>query len=68
MKTEALSDRELQRIHGELARAVAEGDPLTEGVRKYGIRDLSSLGRWIKKIEAELESRGIDYRPVPLGR
>lgn len=62
-----LPDADLISLHREGRRTLEHGDPLSEGVRVYGIRDPGALREWMKEVERELDARGLDYRPLPPG-
>lgn len=59
-----LPDEDLTSLHREGRRTLERGDPLTEGVRTYGIRDPGSLREWMKEVERELDERGVEYQSV----
>jgi len=65
MKLEELGDAELHRIHGVVVNALESGEPLSDDVRKFGIRDFTSLSLWTNRLEREMDKRGMDYRPAP---
>ena len=56
-----LSNVDLKEIHRAASDACAAGEPLGAGVRRFGIRDLGTLKRWLHHLEAEMDRRKLSY-------
>jgi hypothetical protein len=56
-----ISNPDLKRTYQECCEALAAGDPTTAVVRRYGIRDLGTLRRWLHRLEVEMDRRKLGY-------
>lgn len=56
-----LANPELQRIYQACCEALAAGDATTAAVRRFGIRDLGTLKRWLHRLETEMDRRKLRY-------
>ena len=57
MELSELSDRDLHALIDEARSALDDGAPVSESIRRYGIRDEEELEQWIERAEAELDDR-----------
>ena len=57
MELSELSDQDLRDLAQQARSALEHGAPISESIRRYGIRDREELGRWLERVEAELASR-----------
>jgi hypothetical protein len=56
-----LSNADLKRIHEGAREALTTGEPLPPAVRRFGIRDLGTLKRWLHRVEAEMDRRKLGF-------
>ncbi|MDX1630372.1 MAG: hypothetical protein R3234_00785 [Thermoanaerobaculia bacterium] len=57
MELSDLSQDDLRDLADQARAALEHGAPISESIRRYGIRDKEELKRWLKRVQAELESR-----------
>jgi len=64
MNLDELSNEDLSLLHSRVRESIELGYPLGAEVKRYGIRDLTSLRQWIAHMESLLDAQGITYRPI----
>lgn len=57
MELSDLSQDDLRDLADQARAALEHGAPISEAIRRYGIRDREELERWLERVEAELASR-----------
>lgn len=64
MRIDKLSDSGVRMLHEGVQRALAADDSLPAGKKKFEVRELPDWKEWAEQLEAEMDSRGLDYQKI----
>jgi hypothetical protein len=61
-----LSDAGLLSLYNAITYALEEDDAISAArPKKYGVRQYADFKTWGSALEAEINRRGLHYRPIP---